>query len=226
MIPWALQGSFPVTYFAYLPILQFFFLLIWILVCYSNPSVFCMNNIFFLLVIILFWNKYITIRWVQKAIFVTLGSILHTVYLLLLFSKQISPFFSLWYLFFCLLLTTISMLLVYPIFLHGYHSYICFCFSRNSLYIQPCISAKNVLFPSGRKFLCWLCSYQVSPSLPHPSWYLQCQLCVTASLGIPVRRSGVGRGDEQYLPLAALSTNSDRKPSQRDMNVFLTQIQN
>jgi len=52
-------------------------------------------NRFYLLVIISFWNKYKTRKWVQKAIFVTLCNVLHTICLLLLTSKQIPHPFSL-----------------------------------------------------------------------------------------------------------------------------------
>lgn len=175
-----------------------------------------MNNIFFLLVIISFWNKYISIKWVQKAIFVTLGSILHTICLLLLTSKQISPFFPLWCFFFCL--PPLSQCCWFAPF---------FCLTITAMspslgvaYISSLASQTQMCFFHQAKYACvGFAHTRCHLSLSHPSWCF----CVTASLGIPVRRSGVGRGDEQCLPLVALPTNSGRKHSQSAINVVVIQ---
>lgn len=111
-----------------------------------------------------------------------------------------SLFFFMMFLF--LSATNSSVLLVCPIFfLHDYHSYICFCFSRSSLYIQPCILATVVLFPSGKICLCWLCTYQVSPISPTSLLVLALPaLCHSFSLN-PLGDLGLGEEMSSACPL-------------------------
>lgn len=84
--------------------------------------------------------------------------------------------------------TNISVLLVYPIFLHGYHSCICSA-SLGAAYISSLASQPQMCFFHQAKNACsGFAQNRCHLCLPHPSWYLQGQLCATASLGIPVRR--------------------------------------
>lgn len=198
------------------------FQLIWIQFYYPNPSIFCMMNRFYLLVIISFWNKYTNRKWVQKAIFVTLGNILHTICLLLLTSKQISHPFSLWWL--CFLFSFLHHPGLPGAILASVFYFPCFFFCMpQAVRYHICITATSVSASLGAAYISSLaaqpqlyffhqakcsCVGIVYTSLcplspPHPSRRLHCQLCVTAPLSIPVRRSGGGRGDWQCLPLAA-----------------------
>lgn len=161
-----------------------FFQLIWILFHYSNPSVFCMMNRFYLPVIISFWNKYISRNWAQKAIFVTLGSILHTICLLLLTSKQISPSFSLWCFFFCLPLTAQCCWFA-PFFFFAWLTATSVSASLGAAYISSLASWPQMCFFHQAKYACvGFAHTRCNLSLSHPSWYSHCQLCVTASLWI------------------------------------------
>lgn len=83
-------------------------------------------------------------------------------------SAWYNPGFSVLFPMFLLLYAASSkMLLICPTYMHGYRSYICLRFSRSGLYIQPCISATAVLFPSDKRFLCWHRIYQRVPFLSH-----------------------------------------------------------
>lgn len=202
-----------------------FFQLIWIQFHCSNPSVFCMMNRFYLPVIISFWNKYISRKWAQKAIFVTLGFILHTICLLLLTSKQISPSFSLWCFFFCLPLT--AQCCWFAPFFFAWLSQLHLFLLLQEQPIYPALHLGHSCAFSIRQNMLVLALH--IPGVAYLS-YIPLGTCTASSVSQllfeSIRRPGVGRGDEQCLPLAALPANSGRKPWQSDMNVFLTQTQN
>lgn len=154
--------------------------LIWMQFYYLNPSVFCMMNRFYLLVMISFWNKYINTKWVQKAV---LWHLEHSSHNQSLYCSDLqvnfSPFFFVMTVF-CLVSFIVLVWLVPSWLLWVFFVYFFFCVPQAvsaslgvanmfSLDIQPCISATTVIFPSGKMSLRWHHIYQpVSPSPPTP----------------------------------------------------------
>lgn len=136
-----------------------------------------------------------------------------------------SLFFFMMFLF--LSATNSSVLLVCPIFFFAWLSQLHLFLLLQEQPIYPALHLGHSCAFSIRQNMLVLALH--IPGVAYLS-YIPLGTCTASSVSQllfeSIRRPGVGRGDEQCLPLAALPANSGRKPWQSDMNVFLTQTQN